>query len=371
MRGEYESHTFNASAVDVPLRAKRIEFVESLYNELLGRPPENDIINHWLSQFDRGETAEDIYLAFVKCEEYQLRKSCPHLFVPPGHFYSPIVDPQHINERAALIFSPHRLLAGIALRETAQISHLSRIAKHYRKLPFSDQKQPETRYYYENPSFSYGDAIVLACTILEYRPKCLIEVGSGYSSVVALDVIERELGWNTTCAFIDPYPQLLESLIRPGDREKIEIYPQFVQDVDLGLYDRLGCNDILFIDSTHVVKTGSDVLHHLTNVLPRLEPGVLIHFHDIFYPFEYPRQWVIDENRSWNELYYLQAFLTNNRDYEIVFFNDYMAKRHPSLVRTELPLFVKNSGCSLWLRKTGLRERSYIVPSTRGCPKPS
>jgi hypothetical protein len=354
MRNGFESHTANSSNVDIPLRGKRIEFVAALYNELLGRAPDPDAINYWLSRFDKGETAEDIYLAFVRSEEYQQRKRSPQLFVPPGHFYSPIVDPQHIYERASIIFNPHRSTAGIDLRETAQISYLNRIARHYGQLPFSDQKQPGTRYYYENPSFSYGDAIVLSCTILEYRPRHLIEVGSGYSSAATLDIIERELDWSTKCVFIDPYPELLERLIRPEDRDKIEIYPQIVQDVDLGLYQRLGRNDILFIDSTHVVKTGSDVVHHLTNVLPRLKPGVLVHFHDIFYPFEYPRRWVIDENRSWNELYCLQAFLTNNPEYQIVFFNDFMAKMHLSLVQRKLPLFVKNPGGSLWLRKAEL-----------------
>jgi hypothetical protein len=338
------------------LRRRRIEFVTSLYTELLGRAPDDfDTVNHWLSQFDKGETAEDIYLAFVKCEEYQRRKRGPRLLVPPGHFYSPIVDPQEIYERASSIFNPYRFLPGIDLRETEQIAYVNKMGEHYGKLPFLEQKQSGTRYYYENTEFSYGDAIVLACTILECRPKYLIEVGSGYSSAVTLDVVERELGWSTKCVFVDPYPQLLERLIRSEDREKIEIHPQPVQDVDLGMYEHLGCNDILFIDSTHVVKTGSDVVHHLFNVLPRLKPGVLVHFHDIFYPFEYPKLWVIDENRSWNELYCLQAFLTNNPEYEIVFFSDYMARMHLSLVQRNLPLFVKNTGGSLWLRKTGFK----------------
>ena len=94
----------------------------------------------------------------------------------------------------------------------------------------------------------------------------------------------------------------------------------------MSVFDELNEGDILFIDSTHVLRTGSDVCFELFEVLPRLAPGVLVHFHDIFWPFEYPRAWVVDENRSWNELYAIRAFLMNNSDWHIIFFNHYFAK---------------------------------------------
>ena len=176
-------------------------------------------------------------------------------------------------------------------------------------------------------------------------------VGSGHSSAVTLDIVRGRLGDAARCLFIDPYPDRLESLLLPGDREVIEILPAPVQAVGLEVYDRLGAGDILFIDSTHVVKTGSDVVHHLARVLPRLRPGVLVHFHDIFHPFEYPEQWAIAENRSWNEIYCLHAFLQGNADYEIVFFNDWFARMHRDFLERRMPLVLANPGGGLWLRK--------------------
>ncbi len=193
---------------------------------------------------------------------------------------------------------------------------------------------------------------MLACTLLIQRPANLIEVGSGYSSAAALDIVEHSLGWTTRCLFIDPHPNhRLLGLLRSDDAERVEIRSAPVQDVELEIFDRLGAGDVLFIDSTHVAKTGSDVVHHLTRVLPRLRPGVMVHFHDVFYPFEYPEKWAISENRSWNEVYFLHAFLQDNAAWEIVFFNDFMGRVHADMMARAMPLFIKNPGGSLWLRK--------------------
>jgi hypothetical protein len=303
-----------------------------------------------------GRPAENLYFEFLNSEEYRAQSAKKvRMYVPPGHFYSPIVDPRQLRGRSTALFSQNKELPGIDLRETQQISYAHEMAQFYHRLPFQDKKQPGVRYHYENESFSYADAIVLACTILKHKPSQIIEVGSGYSSAVILDIAERELSWKIQCTFIEPYPDLFESFLVGDDRKKIQVFAQGVQDVDVSVFDDLQPNDILFIDSTHVVKTGSDVVHHFTNVLPRLKPGVLVHFHDIFYPFEYPEHWVMEENMSWNELYYLQAFLTNNPEYEIVFFNNFMGTRHGGLVKSLLPKFMKNIGGSLWLRKVALQ----------------
>jgi len=241
---------------------------------------------------------------------------------------------------------------GIDLREPNQLAYLRQIERHYPGLPFTSERNADTRYYYENPAFPYGDAIVLASTILEFRPAHFIEVGSGYSSGAALDIVEQFLNWATECTFIEPYPALLHTIIHLDDYAHIRIYPQRVQDVPLDTFDRLEANDILFIDSSHVAKTDSDVVHCIFRVLPRLKPGVLVHFHDMFYPFEYPETWVVDENRSWNELYFLQAFLMYNTHWEIQFFNSFMAYRYGEILRRSLPDFLRNPGGSLWLRKT-------------------
>ena len=123
-----------------------------------------------------------------------------------------------------------------------------------------------------------------------------------------------------------------------------------MQDVDVGRFAALEANDILFIDSTHVSRIDSDVNRIFFEILPRLAAGVLVHLHDVFYPFEYPREWVY-EGRAWNENYVLRAFLQYNRAWEIRFFNNYLARRHPEAFFGALPLARENPGGSIWLAR--------------------
>ena len=124
-----------------------------------------------------------------------------------------------------------------------------------------------------------------------------------------------------------------------------------VQDVSPEHFQSLEANDVLFIDSSHVMKVGSDVVYLLSDVLPSLKRGVVVHFHDIFWPFEYPESWLLD-GRAWNEAYGLKAFLQFNSSFEIVFFNSYLSVHHRNILERHLPLFLRNPGGSLWLRKT-------------------
>ena len=274
------------------------------------------------------------------------------LFVPPGHFYSPVVDPAELADRAEELFRADRPLPGIEMNEAAQCALAERMREPARALWFPDEPGTQARYFYRNDAFSYADGVTLGCLLQMLRPRRIIEVGSGYSSALMLDVVERCLDWSASLTCIDPHPARLASLLRPGDHAHVEIVAQPVQRVDLTLFDRLEAGDVLFIDSTHIVKTGSDVLHHFERVLPRLRPGVVVHLHDMFHPFEYPRPWVMDMNLSWNELYYVRAFLTGNAAYEVMFFVDFMAKRHAGLMRAVAPQFMQRGGSSLWLRKT-------------------
>jgi hypothetical protein len=130
-----------------------------------------------------------------------------------------------------------------------------------------------------------------------------------------------------------------------------ELIESDVQDVPLTRFEGLEANDVLFIDSSHVIKAGSDVVFLLSQVLPSLRPGVLIHFHDIFWPFEYPEEW-LRGGRAWNEAYALRAFLQFNSRFEIVFFNSYLGIHEADALRFHLPLFLRNPGGSIWLRKT-------------------
>lgn len=121
--------------------------------------------------------------------------------------------------------------------------------------------------------------------------------------------------------------------------------------MELEFFGQLEFGDILFIDSTHVSKAGSDVNYLLFEILPRLKSGVYIHFHDIFYPFEYPEEWVLHSDMIWNELYVLRAFLQNNQEYSIKFFQNFMEQEYGDLYLEHWPLKEKPHGGSLWIQK--------------------
>jgi hypothetical protein len=217
-------------------------------------------------------------------------------------------------------------------------------------MPFQPEKCEGLRYYFENPAYSYSDAILLHCMIRFLKPKRIIEVGSGFSSCMILDTNELFFAGSIVTTFIEPYPELLLSLIKDKDKSKIKTIPSRLQEVDLGEFEALQANDILFIDSTHVSKINSDVNCIFFDILPRLSSGVHVHFHDIFFPFEYPKDWVY-EGRAWNEAYLLRAFLQYNSAFRVVLMNTFMEYFNESFFQQKMPLCLRNTGGSIWIRK--------------------
>jgi predicted O-methyltransferase YrrM len=273
---------------------------------------------------------------------------------PPGAFYSPIPADESIPER---IDRARKDVPGIALHEDAQLALLGKLALWHDDLPFRDHPQPGLRFHFDNEYYSWCDAVVLYGMLRHFRPRSVMEVGSGFSSALMLDTRERFLDPATRLTFIEPFPERLETLLRPGDRAACEILVKKVQEVDLAAFDRLDANDILFVDSSHVVKLGSDVAWIVFEVLPRLSPGVVIHFHDVAWPFEYPLPW-LHAGRAWNEAYFLRSFLEYNDRFRILFFNDFMLAHHADAVRAALPLATRESSfaltqpaSSLWMVK--------------------
>jgi hypothetical protein len=165
-----------------------------------------------------------------------------------------------------------------------------------------------------------------------------------------LDTIDRFFDRPPHLLCIEPYPERLLSLIANHDLRRLELLQVGVESVGLEPFKTLQARDILFIDSTHVAKVGGDVNRLIFEILPVLAPGVVVHFHDIFFPFEYPLAW-IEENRAWNEAYLLRAFLSYNPAFEIMLFNHYVALTHDDLLRRDFPLCLRNPGGSLWLRR--------------------
>jgi hypothetical protein len=270
---------------------------------------------------------------------------------PPGHFYSPIPSIDEIRRRESTLFGPApRTIAAVDLNEFGQLECFAALAPYYPEQPFSAAPQAGLRFPFENPNFAPGDAIILYCLLRHLRPARVVEIGSGYSSAAILDVNEQHFDHAVGCTFIEPHPELLESMLRPGDRERVQILAHPIQDVDEEVFAALRADDVLLVDSTHVLKTGSDVNRILFEILPALAPGVYVHFHDVFYPFEYPREWA-HQQRAWNEIYALRAFLQYNEAFEITYFNHFFALFHAERLRAAMPLCAERPGSGLWLRK--------------------
>jgi predicted O-methyltransferase YrrM len=274
-------------------------------------------------------------------------------YYPPGHYHSPIVSVDDIRSREASIWKiddSTNEIPAIELNFTGQKALLKDFEKYYSDLPFFDERIDGLRYYYNNHFYSYTDAITLYCFIRHFKPSKIIEVGSGFSSALMLDV--RSLFFNNLIEliFIEPNPERLFSLISNKDKMGTNIIKDELQSVDLTLFKKLKANDILFIDSSHVSKTGSDVNYLLFEILPTLAPGVLIHFHDIFYPFEYLKSWVYS-GKNWNENYLLKAFLMYNKCFEIRFFAHFL-HTHFKEGFTSMPLCYRNTGGNIWLQKS-------------------
>lgn len=270
---------------------------------------------------------------------------------PPGHFYSPVPDLDYVKNREQEIWKDGIFnIPGIDLNEREQLAVLELLANHYTLHPWKDNKQKGLRYYFQNPNFSYGESIILFCMLMHLKPKQVIEIGSGYSSCVLLDANEKFFQNTISTIFIEPYNQLLFSLIHPSDQDSIKLIPTNLQEAGTDMFKNLEAGDFLIIDSTHVSKIDSDVNHILFTILPGLKSGVYIHFHDIWFPFEYPKEWIF-KGRAWNELYILRAFLQYNTEFEIIYFNSMMGAKHREVLEEKLPLCAKNPGTSFWIKK--------------------
>ena len=269
---------------------------------------------------------------------------------PPGHFYSPIPSLSSVFRREAKIFDVPPEIQGVDLNVDRQIEILAALGDLCEDHPFVVEGQSSTRFQSPNDNFSAGEACVYYGLLRYWRPRRVIEIGSGYTTLVLLDALDRSDLQATECIAIDPYPDLLRKLLQPSDAARVQILQQELQDVSLDLFATLGANDLLFVDSSHVAKIGSDVNTIFFDILPSLAAGVCVHFHDIYYPFEYPKEWV-RQGRAWNEAYILRAFLQYNPAFRICFFNSYIAAFHRHLLKQSMYAYALQPGSSLWLRK--------------------
>lgn len=276
---------------------------------------------------------------------------------PAGHFYSPVVDPAEVERDRNAIWPAEPTIKGIDFDDQG---HRRLLAEVFPELladyDYPDHAPPAEHatdrsslppFYSGNPAFGWLDSRALFVLVRHWRPKRWIEVGGGYSTLLTQDVNARFLDGSLDVTSIDPFPPgFLLGRTRPG-----RLLQQRVQDVPLAEFDRLDAGDILFIDSSHVSKTGSDVNFLVFEVLPNLAAGVRIHFHDVFLPHEYPAKWVLEENRSWNEQYLVRALLMYSERFRVVFSSSYAVHRFPTLVAQALPEGRAFGGGSLWIER--------------------
>ena len=200
----------------------------------------------------------------------------------PGHFYSPIPDLAEVKRREAKIFAPSNELYGIDLSSSKQLNLLNEIVALLPEAPWANEQRAGLLYQYQNLFFGPGDGLALYGLMRTMKPSKIIEVGSGWSSALMLDVNKQFFDNSIHLTFIEPNP---ERLLEVTKGVSVEFRREFIQEVPLSTYDGLSENDILFIDTSHVSKVGSDVNFIIFDILPRLSSGVLVHFHDIFFPF--------------------------------------------------------------------------------------
>ncbi len=273
---------------------------------------------------------------------------------PPGHYYNPLVDPKAVDVYSDTVFdTSKKSVFGIDFREKAQLELLDELLPYYKEVPFPVEQTPGFRYYLGNGIFSYSDGIFLYMLMRHFKPSRIIEVGSGHSSAVMIDTNERFLNDSVNLTFIEPYPERLYSLLKDTDKTKNKIFELPIQQVPFSEFESLKAGDFLFVDSSHVSKTGSDVNYIFFEVLPRLKSGVIIHFHDIFTPMEYPKSWVMKKDVwfGFNEIYILRAFLMYNPEFEVIMFNTFLEEHHEDWFSKHMALCLENKGGSIWLRK--------------------
>lgn len=335
---------------DPSAHSQRIDaraFIEGAAFAILRRQPDERWVQHSLAQIARGRSREDIVAELLLSDEGRAHLGIK-LFVPPGHHYSPVCDPLTIKPRQAC--TPPREISGIHIDHDEMVDTWRQILPFLRSNPFAGEREGRTRYRFDNPAYSWGDGLILHAMIRHSRPRRIVEVGSGWSSACIVDTVEQCLDRECAITLIDIDLQLARELIGSYSG-RIEYCGLAVQQMDPAIFRNLEANDILLIDSSHVLKTGSDVNFLLFDVLPFIRPGVLVHFHDMFWPFEYPDEWIIGENRSWNEIYAMHAFLTDNTGWKIKWFNDYFRIFERGTIEDDYAMMLNNPGGALWLEK--------------------
>jgi len=290
--------------------------------------------------------------AFVK-PEIQKVFEADGFHLSTTHYYSPIVTLAQAEE----VYSSKRSYEAACRHHLneRQWELMSRLLDYRHELEGLPRDDDGTGFYWNNPMFPPLDALAYYGLICDLKPSRIIEIGSGFSTMLALKAARHSTSTRITC--IEPYPS---ALLRSVAHD-ITLVPEPVEKVGYDLYKQLAPGDILFVDTTHTVKIGSDVNMIVLDILPLVPAGVWIHFHDIFLPFEYPASWIKEIGIQWNEQYLIAALLASSSIYEAKLMNYWISETYRDklgILCSSLPIrdLTNNlggaRGASLWLYKT-------------------
>ncbi|MFX1385146.1 MAG: class I SAM-dependent methyltransferase [Promethearchaeota archaeon] len=252
------------------------------------------------------------------------------IHIVPNHYYYPVPDTRYLTKN---IFTHQTEHIGIDFKEKEQLQLLkifeTNFKDEYEKFPRNKTKIA-FQYYTTNGNFRSVDGEVLYSIIRWFKPAKIIEIGSGYSTYCSAQGILRNQKENENykCELIsiEPYPNITLQKGFPGLSKLI---PKKLQELPIKIFKTLNENDILFIDSSHILNMGNDVQYEFLEILPRLNEGVFVHIHDIFLPAEYPPEWTLNLFRFYNEQYLLQSFLTFNENFEVIWGSKFMHLKYP------------------------------------------
>jgi len=279
-------------------------------------------------------------------------------FLPlPISFYSPVPDIDDLIRRD--VWGKKTEMAGIDFRVGEQLRLLKNLGETFGKecdWP-AERSRDDRQFFVNNSSFSYGCAASTHSFIRNFRPKRVIEIGSGMSSLIISEAVMRnraETGFPAEYVIVDPYPG---EVVRNGLNGLDRLVESRVELLPPSFFSGLEEGDILFIDSSHTVKIGSDCNYLYLEIVPSVPPGVILHVHDIGLPYEYPRAYATSETfrQFWTEQYILQAFLSHNAQYEILLAMNYLMTEHPGLFESSFPHYDKErhqyTSSSFWIRR--------------------
>ena len=255
------------------------------------------------------------------------------------HYYEPMVNPKKHLKKS---LREDRELPGINFNIDEQLRLLSNFNYNEELMKFPMKKGKNIEFNYDNGSYCSGDAEYLYNIIRHFKPKRVIEIGSGISTLMAQNAIKKNKTENSdykcdhTC--IEPYEQSwLQEL-------EVDLVRELVENIDVSFFQKLQENDILFIDSSHIIRPQGDVLFEFLELLPSIKSGVLIHVHDIFTPKDYLDNWVIKDHKFWNEQYLLEAFLSSNSDFRIIGALNFLSHNYQKEFEEKCPIFAKQTG---------------------------